>query len=64
MMKRKSVGGVSREKFYEPDSDCLRKHNYSTGAGWKASKRCKHQISWAIKSKVRGSIYGLRDRRW
>jgi hypothetical protein len=62
MYRATRIQGMSREDFYTPDSDCLRKHNYSTGAGWKASKRCKHPLDFSIKSKKRGSIYGLRRR--
>ncbi len=38
--KNSRVGRV-RSGFYEPDSDCLRKHNYSTGAGWRTKNKGK-----------------------
>lgn len=39
-------GGV-RRKYYEPDSDCLRRFNYSNGRGWR-TKNTGH-ISFGIK---------------
>ena len=64
MFKQAHIQGMTKAEYYLPDSDCLRKYNYSNGAGWKASKRCKHPLDFAIKSKKRGSIYGLHDRRY
>jgi hypothetical protein len=37
--------GKDKNPFYLPDSDCLPKHNYSTGAGYKASKK-KDKYNW------------------
>jgi hypothetical protein len=34
-MTRDSVRGA----FFAPDSDCLPKYNYSTGAGWRTKNR-------------------------
>ena len=33
--------GKENNPFYLPDRDCLPKHNYSTGAGWKTRKGAK-----------------------
>jgi hypothetical protein len=39
-INKNQLGGQrgGRNSFYEPDSGTLRKHNYSTGAGWKTRK--------------------------
>jgi hypothetical protein len=51
MSKNSRVGRV-RGGFYEPDRDCLRRFNYSNGAGWR-TKNTKG-LQWGIKSKKRG----------
>jgi hypothetical protein len=39
--------------FFQPDTDCLRKFNYSNGAGWRTKKQGK--VRFDIKSKRRTS---------
>lgn len=36
---------------------CLRKFNYSNGAGWKTSKKWEKKISFAGKRKKKGGSY-------
>jgi hypothetical protein len=45
----------ARKRFYDGDSDCLPKYNYSNGAGMKTKSR--RQWSFAIKSKRRVGDY-------
>lgn len=46
-------GGVN--PFYQPDSDCLRKYNYSNGAGWRTKKTGR--LHFNVKSKKRGRAW-------
>ena len=51
MISKNSRVGKDTTK-YEPDSDCLRKFNYSNGAGWRTKKT--KGLNWNGKRKKRG----------
>ena len=40
--------------YFQPDDDCLRKYNYSNGAGWRTKKPLKSRLGWGIRRKVDG----------
>jgi len=40
-ISKNSRVGRDRQAFYAPDNDCLRKHCYCNGAGWKSTKGAK-----------------------
>lgn len=40
--------------FFTPDADCLRKHNYATGAGWRTKKKIKGRLGWDVRRKHNG----------
>lgn len=48
MMSKNSRVGRDRSGFYKPDSDCLKRFNYSNGAGWRTKNKGK--LSFKIKS--------------
>ena len=55
MINKNQLGGMRgdvRYKYYQPDSDCLPRFNYSNGAGWRTKNRGK--IKWDSKSTNKG----------
>lgn len=48
IMSKNSRVGRDRFGYYKPDSDCLKKFNYSNGAGWRTKNKGK--IHFKIRS--------------
>lgn len=46
--------GAGASAWYLPDRDCLRRYNYSNGAGWKTAKKWERKLSFSIKHTKRG----------